>query len=588
MRYKTIIIFTLALAISFSIALARPNNNAPIYSRSWNKKTVRIVNSLRTKLFETYGIKGLEEKVFVGSEFCLACHQDKAGWRKTKHSMTLRKPMEKYSLVMGWGVIADYDQNGVDDFEQGLNFNEISSAFDAFKPNAPILSVKNGQYTITIGDLDYPVVFVNGGIGKWRERYCVRIPAVDSPTGYSKDVYFAPIQYNLRTHQWVPYKTKLWYTQDNKPKFENGTTLEEIASKAKATFTKNCIGCHTTGIRSLSKWDDGEWKYTPYVAVLYNEDDPHYFDYNGDGLKDLVGVGCEDCHGPGSQHILGGGDPTKIVNPAKLSVDEANAVCGHCHNRQRSVPNKTFGWPYHDDTDTQWYPGNGFPLSDFYVNANELWPDGETSYEHNQHYAEFYRSDKPTNPDQPLRCFDCHDPHDPTNKHQIRTSLNVDGITIPTKNDNDTLCLACHAGHGDFKDITKEMVADYDNNVNIIGPIVSAHTHHPYAPDRIMGLSRCSLCHMPSVANAQRASGHVSHTFKVVPPEKTLKYLEEGGMPNACAVSCHSRKVNLWGFGLDPDMLEWNEDFDVDTATKLMEYYGPDGIWWQTDLQSGH
>ncbi len=588
MRFKTIFILAMTLILPISFAMAHSANPSAANARALNKKISKQVITLKNYLYKLYGPKGTEEKVFVGSEFCLACHQDKVGWKDTKHSMSLRKPMEQYSLVEGWGVIADYDQNGVDDFRQGLNFNEISSGFDPFKPNAPILSVKNGQYTITIGEVDYPVVFISGGLGQWRERYTVRIPAADSPTGYSKDVYFAPIQYNVRTHQWIPYKTKLWYTEDHQPKFTNGMNLSDIALKAKATFSKNCIGCHTTGIRSLGKWDDGEWRYTPYVAVLYSEDDSHYFDYDGDGIKDLVNVGCEDCHGPGSLHILGGGDPTKIINPAKLNVDDANAVCGHCHNRQRSVPNHTFNWPYHDDTDTQWYPGNGFPLSDFYANANEFWPDGETSYEHNQHYAEFYRSNKPTNPYEPMRCFDCHDPHNRTNKHQIRKSLTIDGTVINTKNENDTLCLACHAGYDDFASLTKDMIADYEDNINIIGPVVSAHTHHPYAPDRIMGLSRCSLCHMPSVANAQRASAHVAHTFKVVPPEKTLKYVEEGGMPNACAVSCHSKKVNLWGFGLDPDMLIWNEDFDILTATKLMDYYGPDGIWWQIELESTH
>lgn len=538
-----------------------------------------------SNLKSIYPSKELEEGVYVGSEFCMACHQGYEGWKHTKHAQSLRQPMEQYSLIRGEGVSCDYDRNGIDDFIQGLDFNQISSAFDPYKPNAPILSVVDGTYTVTIGEVSMPVVFINGGVGAWRERYAVRIPVTDSPTGYSDDVYFPPIQYDDAPHRWIPYKATAWWTPDFQPKVHPGMTRAEVGSTVMTTFTKNCIGCHTTGIRHLGKTAEGEWQFTPYVATLYQADDPHYFDYDGDGNKDLVNIGCEMCHGPGSEHILGGGDPSKIVNPAKLDPDQANEICGRCHNRQRSVPNHTFGWPYHDDTDSQWTPGTE-PMSDYYVNANELWPDEETSYEHNQHYAEMYRSAHETNPYEKLRCFDCHELHEQTTGHQIIPEVESDGVTIPTRNDNDTLCLSCHATHGDFEAISKEMVGNYDANVGQIGATVSAHTHHPYAPERSMGLSRCSECHMPSVANAQRASDHRAHTMFVVPPQKTLIYQgETEGMPNACGVSCHSQKVNLWGLGIDDDLQTWNDPFEIGTATILQQYYGPNGSWWVHDAE---
>jgi len=180
-----------------------------------------------------------------------------------------------------------------------------------------------------------------------------------------------------------------------------------------------------------------------------------------------------------------------------------------------------------------------------------------------------------------LRCFDCHEPHGGANTAQIVPQVTSEGVTIPTRNENDTLCLACHATHGPFADITKDMVKNYDQNVDEIGAVVSAHTHHPYAPERLMGLSRCSECHMSSIYNAQRTSELHMHNMVVVPPEKTLTYqTAEEGMPNACAVSCHSRKVNLWSLGIDPDMQIWNEPFDLDTATILEQYFGPEGLWW--------
>ena len=40
------------------------------------------------------------------------------------------------------------------------------------------------------------------------------------------------------------------------------------------------------------------------------------------------GVGCERCHGPGSDHVKGLGP---MVNPAKLTGDRRDSVCNQCH-----------------------------------------------------------------------------------------------------------------------------------------------------------------------------------------------------------------------------------------------------------------
>ena len=539
--------------------------------------------SLRKILNSRYTAQQLQSGTYVGSEFCLACHREYQGWKSTKHALSIRRPMEQYSLIPGKGVVADYDRNGVDDFIQGLDFNQISSVYDACKPNAPVLSVENGKYMIAIGQVKMPVIFVNGGTGDWRERYGVRIPVSDSPTGYSDEVYFSPVQFNEDSKSYFAYKITNWYNTSKQPLVQIGMTRAAVGAAILSSFSKNCVGCHITGIRSAGKTPQGEWVLKPYPATLYEPDDPAYFDYDGDGLPDLLNIGCEMCHGPGSAHILGGGDPAKIVNPSKLASDKANEVCGRCHNRVRSVPNRIYAWPYHDDTNTQWVP-NTDPLASFFADNNSLWPDAETSYEHNQHYSELNRSVHVSNPYEKLRCFDCHDPHQQANPAQIISQRTQGGVTIKTSAENNTLCLSCHATHGPFASITPQMVADYAANVNAIGGAVSAHAHHPYGPERIMGLARCTNCHMPQVAAAEHESVIHTHQFVVVPPEKTLKYQPQGGMPNACAASCHGNRVNVWGAGIDANPILWNEAADVKTATKLMEYYGPQGQWWQVTL----
>src|SRR5271166_4497745 len=48
------------------------------------------------------------------------------------------------------------------------------------------------------------------------------------------------------------------------------------------------------------------------------------------------GVTCENCHGAGSQHVDGGGDVTKIFNPAKASAKEVDEKCLGCHQGQHA------------------------------------------------------------------------------------------------------------------------------------------------------------------------------------------------------------------------------------------------------------
>ena len=59
-------------------------------------------------------------------------------------------------------------------------------------------------------------------------------------------------------------------------------------------------------------------------------------------------VGCERCHGPGSEHV---GRPTaaNILNPARFDYVRASDTCIQCHSQGQPLTNpisgKYYDWP---------------------------------------------------------------------------------------------------------------------------------------------------------------------------------------------------------------------------------------------------
>jgi hypothetical protein len=584
---KTVNVAGITPAVLVALALltvpgAGADPPAGLESVSLHKQGLQ--NQLLVDLQSIYTKQEMDDGVYVGSEFCLACHPEKAGWRTTKHARALRRPLTQHSLVPGRGVVADHDNNGVDDFVQGLDFNAISSPFNPYKPNAPKLSVEGGVYYMTIGQLKMRVVATDGGTGDWKQRYLLEVPVASGGVGgVSAENYVSPVQYNEVRRRYVAYHPEHWYNGSNQPRFNAATTAAGLAAGNDGSYSKNCIGCHATGVRGVAQTAAGEWRFDSFIAVLFDPADPGYFDYNRDGITDLVNIGCESCHGPGAAHIIGGGDPRRIVNPDDLATTQANEVCGQCHLRVESVPGGTHAWPFDDAAGRSWHPGRGEPLEDFFTDAGVRWPDDVNSRENYQQYFDFLASEKPAFPFHPVRCSECHAVHGNTsNPHLVRDVIVDDGLRIPTRDENGSLCLACHATHGPFEEITLQQVANFEANREEIGRVVSAHTNHPFAPERTMGLSYCSGCHMPKIATSAELYDIASHSFEAIPPEKNLTYQAQGGMPDSCSVTCHSLKANLFGLGITDDIGTWNRPFDRQSARRLQRFFGPGGRWWDT------
>jgi DmsE family decaheme c-type cytochrome len=188
--------------------------------------------------------------------------------------------------------------------------------------------------------------------------------------------------------------------------------------------------------------------------------------------------GCESCHGPGSAHVEGGGDKTKIFTFKGAKPEDASRRCLTCHASsheqqqfQRSVHNENgitctnCHSVHHSRREfllVAKQPGLCFSChaeqkSDFQKPFHHRVEEGliKCSDCHNAHGTDLERQLRAT-PDQDMVCFKCHSDkrgpfvfeHEPVKVDGCQTCHTPHGSTNPrmliTARTN-SLCLQCHA-----------------------------------------------------------------------------------------------------------------------------------------------
>ena len=162
----------------------------------------------------------MAQATYVGSESCLGCHNgaiasDKSSWRTTLHANGYSEVLnDRNSMVLEKGIINDANQNGIDDFKDGLDLATTPN-FAKYGANAPKLAYDSTNgYTITIGNEVMRVYMTYGGSGLWKQRYALKI---QTTSGESADFYISPVQYNEKTHEYVVYHGDAWYDGSDLP-----------------------------------------------------------------------------------------------------------------------------------------------------------------------------------------------------------------------------------------------------------------------------------------------------------------------------------------------------------------------------------
>lgn len=304
------------------------------------------------------------------------------------------------------------------------------------------------------------VALVYGSL--WKQRYFSKV---------GDDYFPLPAQWVFADHSWRPYhvpdKGGDWWTAYYPP------------DNMQRPTGPTCDGCH---------------------SVAYDIHTKQVAEWN---------VGCERCHGAGSEHVA---HPTRdnILNPGRLDPVDDTDTCVQCHSqgqpRSSPIEGKYYDWPVGYNV--------GLRLADYWKlegcrlgQTNFYYFPDCTAHKNRMQGNDFVQS---VMYHRGITCASCHDVHGTDNYAQLRKPA-------------DQICLDCHGPSSPNGPHTATL---------------DEHTHHKAGGTG----SQCVACHMPAIETEGVPATFVhAHTFRFITPEMTDKY----GIPNPCT-SCHKDKNTGW------------------------------------------
>lgn len=411
-----------------------------------------------------------DNATYVGSSKCLSCHGGYTSMKKTLHKLGI-KVVGKPSGLQDYSRFPDFD-GGVNKLLAGTKFYfygfDKSRGFDKYQisekmPADPAaVSFSATFFKDADGKLKfktenakdpadpprtYTVEMTYGG-GLYKQRYLYR----------SGDHLFPFVQYNPAGSDGYADRGRKPWRDYHADWLFNEESKKLADPPKKKSFENECASCHFTG-----------YTLTPTVAgdfVSGAVNDPSgEADIDGDGTPNELNVGCEVCHGPGSEHVKSAKakKSATIVSPDKLAAERATVICNQCHSRPQGYMKND--QPVSKDN-RMLIPGTS--RNDYLVNnttredaaQKDFWGDEVHSKSHHQQGTDLIRSKKYINGKQIMTCHDCHDPHGKTEVlHQLRMEV---------RDDKNSLCASCHKDVS-IKPHTKEMVgAEHSMKIHCI------------------------------------------------------------------------------------------------------------------------
>jgi predicted CXXCH cytochrome family protein len=475
---------------------------------------------------------------FAGSSSCLACHKDKQHWQQTAHKLGWTVPgapgrmqdfsrhqdyfdaLESFPAVDDYSrgtrlELGDYDAARNDDKFKLRAFGDARLPIDTTYADVYLWkNAGNGKYFITMvnrlnaQDPNSPahleIKLLYGG-AVHDQRYIVSVPAGLA----DRQGWYTVLRYNMtgrdnRLHRerrvWHDYKFYLWWSAggDAKPGTSDDVlTAPPVNTNAVQTM---CAGCHLTG------WERYQDKATGQFLVRAVNDPGGDMNIDDDPELDEINVGCESCHGPGSEHVANGGRSRFIVNPRYLSAERSSVVCGRCHDRRQGFGGPTVGYTQAvSEAGTLAAPGiSRHELITTYTDPikkgptmrgpgleDNIWPDDVHSNKPHQQYSDFLKSKMYRNDRLLVTCSDCHDMHGGT--------PNPRWLIHDPNDQGSPLCQRCHS---------VDVLSHMETKLNA----------------RMKGLqTRCIDCHMPGTANTGGIAGDFGRMIKTPPYANPLE-----------------------------------------------------------------
>jgi len=393
-----------------------------------------------------------EKAEFVDKKNCIECHEDQYNqWDGSHHDLAMDVATDKT-------VIGDFNNSTF--LKQG-----VTSTF--YKKDGKFIVRTDGPD----GELhDYEISYVFGADPL--QQYMIKFP---DGRIHLPDIGWDNRQEEEGGQRWVDLnpekKITPWHIFHWTGRFLNWNSI--------------CAECHSTNIQKNYDLETNTFNTT------WSE----------------IDVGCQACHGPGSNHVewarsvikTDGVEYTFKDMKLEVDLDSDNShiqieACARCH-ALRSRLQKDYEY--------------GKPLMDYYVPQVLIepfyYPDGQVQDEVYV-YGSYIQSKKYQ---RGVRCTDCHDPH--------TSKLHAYG---------NELCINCHSspppqGYENLKD------KEYDSP-----------THH-FHKEGSSG-SECVECHMPST-EFMVVDSHRDHSFQIPRPDLGNKL----NIPNACN-RCHKDKSAQW------------------------------------------
>lgn len=374
---------------------------------------------------------------YVGSATCGSCHSDAfQSWQASDHKKAMEVPSSET-------VLASFAGEEFNHFGDRYRFIKKDSSFVVITGDT---AAKSDSFVVAYTFGHYPL-----------QQYLL-------PTHKGR-LQALTVAWDTNKEEWFSL-----YPDEATPE---GDVLHWKSSNLNWNYM--CADCHSTGLK----------RGFDVATDTYNT------------TWEEVTVGCEACHGPGSNHLSWAErasssekDPyltsakTKVVpgvgrtSTAELKV-ELN-TCARCHSRRIAL---TEDFDHTKDYLDQYGPS---------LLQDSLYYDDGQIKDEVYVYGSFMQSKMAQ---KGVVCSDCHDPH-----------------TAKLRLEGNALCVTCHAG------------TTYDTQT---------HTGHETITD-------CVTCHMPTTTY-MGVDPRRDHRFGIPNPEISALV----GSPDVCA-SCHEGKGATW------------------------------------------